>query len=201
MWAFIQVWKHNPSGRPWNCSCAQMRYWHTDFIINSKNLLLDLGACNLRNRPDGAPTHSKVCVTDETRLDPRNASWKAEGRLLMRRRERRPTLWLNILSELKWSCEGRNTVSMWLIQSLIWECVYVCVYTLCVLCACMDNTASDVQCLLMSSRPSIGRQKVRGRLHCLVNFIELLPLRAPFYSEFIIIASSFLFTLPLSVVF
>lgn len=33
----------------------------------AKNLILDLKACNRRNRPDGAPTHCKVRVTDETR--------------------------------------------------------------------------------------------------------------------------------------
>lgn len=111
------------------------------------NLILDWKDHDETNLPIGVPTHSKVRVTDETRLVRLNASWKAEGRLLIRGRERRPTLRLNVLSQLKWSCEGRNTVSMWLIQSLIWECLGVCVclyiysiWTLpvmCSVCSCL----------------------------------------------------------------
>lgn len=43
-----------------------MAHYYTYLATLPGNLIVDLKACNLRSRPDGAPTHSKVRVTDET---------------------------------------------------------------------------------------------------------------------------------------
>lgn len=91
--------------------------------LRLKNLILNLRTSDPRNRPDGAPTHSRDLVTVR-----RNAGWKVEGRVLMRRRVRQATLWLNVLSEVElW----RKKHCKHVIDSVINQGVCVSVCPLC----------------------------------------------------------------------